>query len=59
MRSTYGKLDAGHLVNNMHDVGSIWKVLHHILTSMVDPIPYVATDGELGEFFAKAIKHNR
>jgi len=44
-----GELDARHLLNNVHDIGSIWKILHNILTSLSDPVPNVPTDGELSD----------
>ena len=59
MTGVGGKLDARNLLNDVHNVGSIRKVPHYILTSLSDPIPNVFTDEELSEMLAKTIKHHR
>ena len=46
------------MLNDMHDIGSIGVVLHHIFTSIKDLCPNVPTNGELGEVIAKAVKDN-
>ena len=58
MRGICGKVNAWHVLNDMHDERSIWIVLHHILTSHENLVPNITTDGELGELIAKAIKYN-
>jgi hypothetical protein len=57
MRSICGELDAEHLLNDMHDVGGIWKVAHSILTSLVNLVPYVSAKGELGQIITKAVEN--
>jgi hypothetical protein len=43
------ELDSRHLLNDVHDVGSIREMRHNILTSLGDPIPNVFADGEPSE----------
>ena len=59
VRSIRWEFEAKYLLNDMHNVGSIWKVLHYILTGLEDLVPYVVANGELSELITKAIKHNR
>ena len=59
VRGIGGELDSIHLLNNVHDVGSIGEMLHNILTSLSDPVPNVLTDGELSEMLTKAIKNHQ
>ena len=59
MRSIRGEFEARYLLNDMHNIGSIRKVLHCILTGLEDLVPYVVANGELSELITKAIKHNR
>ena len=58
MRDIGREVNAGHMLNDMHDEWSIWVVLHHILTSDEDLIPNIMADGEVGELISKAIKDN-
>ena len=58
MRDIRREVNAGHMLNDMHDEWSIGVVLYHILTSDEDLIPNIAADGELGELISKAIKDN-
>ena len=59
MWSIHGEFEARHLLNYMHNIRRIRKVLHNILTSLEDLVPYVVANGELSELMSKAIKHNR
>ena len=56
MLSVYGELDAGHLLNHMHDVGGIGKVPHMILSGIMYLVPNVSTDGELLKIITRALK---
>ena len=58
MRDIKREVNAGYMLNDMHDKWSIGVVLHHILTSNKDLIPNIMADGELGELISKAIKYN-
>ena len=57
MLSVYGKPDAGHLLNHMHDVGCIGKMLLRILNSIMYLVPNVPADGEFLKIITKALKH--
>jgi hypothetical protein len=46
------------MLNDMHDIGSIGVVLHHILTSIENLRPNVPANVELSELIAKAVKSN-
>ena len=58
MRDIRREVNAGHMLNDMHDEWSIGVVLYHILTSDEDLIPNITSGGELGELISKAIKDN-
>ena len=58
VRDIKREVNAGHMLNDMHDEWSIGVVLHHILTSHEDLVPNIMTNGELGELISKAIKDN-
>ena len=57
MLSVYGEPNAGHLLNDMHNVWCIGKMLHRILSSIMDLVPNIAADGKLLKLIAKALKH--
>jgi hypothetical protein len=47
------------MLNDIHDIGSIGVVLHHILITSIENLhPNVPANGELGELIAKAVKNN-
>ena len=58
MRDIGREVNAGHMLNDMHDEWSIGVVLYHILTSDKDLIPNITADGEFSELISKAIKDN-
>jgi len=55
--SVIGKTNAGHLLNDMHNIWCIGKMLHRILGSIMDLVPYIAADGELLKLISKSLKH--
>ena len=57
MLSVIGKLDARYLLNDMHNVRCIGKMLYRILSSIMYLVPNIAADGKLLKFIAKALKH--
>ena len=58
MRIVYREVNVRHMLNDMHDIGSIGVVLHHIFTSIKDLCPNVPANRELGELIAKIVKNN-
>ena len=57
MLNVYGEPDVGHLLNHMHDVGCIGKMLHRILSSIMYLVPNVPADGKFLKIITKALKH--
>ena len=57
MLSVYGEPNARHLLNDMHNVWCIGKMLHRILSSIMDLVPNIAADGKLLKLISKALKH--
>ena len=57
MLRVIGKTDAGYMLYDMHDVWCIGKMLHRILRSIMNLIPYIAADGELLKLISKSLKH--
>ena len=55
--SVIGKMDAGYLLNDMHNVWCIGKMLYQILSSIMYLVPNIAADGKLLKLIAKALKH--
>ena len=54
--SVIGKLDAGYLLNDMHNVWCIGKMLYWILNSIMYLVPNVSTDGKFLKLIAKSLK---
>ena len=57
MLSVYGEPNAGHLLNHMHNVWCIGKMLHRILSSIKDLVPNVSADGKFLKVISKSLKH--
>ena len=57
MLSVYGEPNVGHLLNHVHDVGGIGKMLHRILSSIMYLVPNVSTDGKFLKIISKSLKH--
>ena len=57
MLSVYGKSDAGHLLNHMHNEWCIGKMLHWILSSIMYLVPNVPADGKFLKIISKSLKH--
>ena len=55
--SVIGKTDAGYLLNDMHNVWCIGKMLYRILSSIMYLVPDIAADGKLLKLIAKTLKH--
>ena len=57
MLSVRGKSDAGYLLNDMHNVWYIGKMLHRILSSIMYLVPNVSADGKFLKIISKSLKH--
>ena len=57
MLSVYGEPNAEHLLNDMHNVWRIGKMLHRILSSIMYLIPNVSADGKFLKLISKSLKH--
>ena len=57
MLSVTGKPDAAYLLNDMHNVWCIGKMLYRILSSIMYLVPNVAADEKLLKIITKALKH--
>ena len=57
MLSVYGEPNARHLLNDMHNVWCIGKMLHLILGSIMYLVPNIAADGKRLKIITKLLKH--
>ena len=55
--SVIGKTDVECLLNDMHNVWCIGKMLHRILRSIMYLVPNVSADGKLLKLISKSLKH--